>query len=272
MKKLILALALLAGVGVGLWAEKAEKGFYLDESLQASVNPLGLQSVTDVFYRVPLVNKEGILWESTKIDLGLQNNLSPAYDMIGAYILIEPIAVFDLALTAQFIGFYNALNFGFYTLSGYGAGFNNAALGLLASRNTLGYMLGATPTFKIAFGPVAIADSFAFSFFSVDDGNGFFYERINNVVLAKNDYELVNNAYLLYTIVPGVRVGLNDCLVMVPASGYVSHRIVAMGVSSTNLTARLSINGVLQLGTFLADTYNQYLLFIGAQVGLSVAL
>ena len=274
MKKLILAVALLAGVGVGvgLWAEKAEKGFYLDESLQASINPLGLQSVTNVYYRVPLVNREGILWESTKIDLGLQNNLSPAYDMIGAYIDIEPIAVFDLALTAQFIGFYDALSFGFYTLSGYGAGFNDAALGLLTPKNTIGYTLAATPTLKVAFGPVAIADSFAFSFFAVDDGNGFFYERINNVVLAKNDYELVNNAYLLYTIVPGVLVGLNDCLVMVPASGYVFYRIVAMGVYSTNLTSKLSINGVLQLGTFLADAYNQYLLFIGAQVGLSVAL
>ena len=272
MKKLVLALALLGMVAVGLSAEKAEKGFYLDQSIQASYNPLGLQFLTQAYYRIPLMNKEGKLWESTKIDLGLQNNLSPAYDMIGAYIDIEPIAIFDLALTAQAIGFYDALRFGFYSLSGYNAPFNDAALNVLPSKNTLGYTLSATPTFKIAFGPIAILDSFGLTYFSVDDGSGFFYERVNNCVLAKNDYELTNNAYLLATVVPGVLVGLNDFLLMVPNSGYLSHRIVAMGIYTSTITPRLACNAVLQLGTFLTDAYNTGLLYIGGQVGISLAL
>ena len=207
MKKLVLALTLLGMVAAGLSAEKAEKGFFLEQSIQASYNPLGLQFLTQAYYRLPLVNREGILWESTRIDLGLQNNLSPAYDMIGAYIDIEPIAIFDLALTAQAIGFFDALGFGFYTVSGYDAGFNDASLGGLTASNTLGYTLSATPTLKVAFGPVALADSFGLTYFSVDNGSGFFYERVNNCVLAKNDYELTNSAYLLVTVVPGVLAG-----------------------------------------------------------------
>ncbi len=272
MKKPVLVLALIGMVAAGLSAEKAAQGFYLEQSIQASYNPLGLQLLTQAYYRIPLVNKEGVLWESTKIDLGLQNNLSPAYDMIGAYIDIEPIALFDLALTAQAIGYYDALSFGFYSLSGYGAGFDDASLAALTAKNTLGYTLSATPTFKIAFGPVAAVDSFSATWFSVDDGNGFFYERVNNCVLAKNDYELTNNAYLLATIVPGVLAGLNDFLLIVPGSGYLSHRIVAMGIYSTSFSPRLSFNAVLQLGTFLADRYNQYLVYIGGQVGISLAL
>jgi hypothetical protein len=272
MKKPILVLVLLGIVAAGVSAERAQKGFFLEQSIQASYNPLGLQFLTQAYYRIPLVNKDGVLWESTRIDVGLQNNLSPAYDMIGAYIDIEPIAIFDLALTAQGIGYYDALGFGFYSVSGYGAGFNDAALNPLTPKNTLGYTLSATPTFKIAFGPVAIVDSFSFSWFSVDDGTGFFYERINNCVLAKNDYELVNNGYLLATIVPGVLVGLNDYLLAVPSSGYLSHRIVAMGIYSTSFTPRLSFNAVLQVGTFLADAYFQYTVYIGGQVGISLAL
>jgi hypothetical protein len=272
VKKLVLALALLGMVAAGLSAEKAEKGFYLDQSIQASYNPLGFQFLTQVYYRIPLVDKEGVLWESTKIDLGLQNNLSPAYDMIGAYIDIEPIAIFDLALTAQVIGFYDALSFGFYSLAGYGAGFDDTALSVLTPRNTLGYTLSATPTFKIAFGPIALADSFGLTYFYADDGSGFFYERVNNTVLAKSDYELTNNAYLLATIVPGVLVGLNDFLLVVPNSGYISHRIVAMGVYTTTFTPKLSFNAVLQLGTFLQDAYYQYSLYVGGQVGISLAL
>jgi hypothetical protein len=225
------------------------------------------------------VNKEGILWESTKIDFGLQNNLSPAYDMIGVFVDIAPIAIFDLALTAQAVGYYNFLGFGFYTLPsgtgpglGYDADFNDSALSALTSKNTIGFSLSATPTFKIAFGPFAIADSFSFIFFSVDDGNGFFYEVVNNTVLAKNDYELINNAYLLYTVVPGVLVGLNDYVLCVPASGYVSHRLVAMGIYTMTFSPRLSFNAVLQLGTFLADKYMLYWFYVGGQVGITLAL
>jgi hypothetical protein len=272
MKRLILVLALLGVVVAGLSAEKAEKGFYLEQSIQASYDPLGLQFLTQAYYRIPLIDKDGVLWESTKIDIGLQNNLSPAYDMIGAYIDIEPIAIFDLALTAQAIGYYDALSFGFYSLSGYGDGFDDNSLATLTPQNTFGYTVSATPTFKIAFGPIAIADSFSLAYFSVDNGAGFFYERINNCVLAKQDVELTNNAYLLATIVPGVLVGLNDFVFVVPNSGYLSHRIVAMGIYTSKFTPRLSFNAVLQLGTFLADAYYQYTVYVGGQVGISWAL
>lgn len=272
MKKLILFLVLLGMVVAGLSAEKAKKGFYLDQSIQGSFNPLGLQFLTQAYYRIPLVNKEGILWESTKIDIGLQNNLSPAYDMIGAYVDIEPIAIFDLALTAQAIGYYDFLGFGFYSVSGYSAGFDDASLSALTAKNTSGYTLSATPTLKIAFGPIAIADSFGLTYFSVDDGSGFFYEIVANCVLAKNDYELTNNAYLLASVTPGVLVGLNDYVLFVPNSGYLSHRIVAMGIYTSRFSPRLSFNAILQLGTFLQDAYNQYIFYVGGQVGISLAL
>jgi hypothetical protein len=272
VKKLCLGLVFLAAIAGGAFAQKTQAGFSLDQSVQASYNPLGLQFVTRAYYRLPLIQKEGILWESTKIDVGLQNNLSPAYDMIGGYIDIAPIAIFDIAFTAQAIGYYDLLSFGFYTLSGYSSPFDSASLSALTPKNTAGYTVSVTPTVKIAVGPVAALDSFSVSYFSVDDGSGFFYERINNCVLAKQDTELVNNAYLLATVAPGVLVGLNDFLLIVPASGYLSHRIVAMGIYSTRLSPGLSLNAVLQLGTFLADQYYQYAVYVAGQVGISLKL
>jgi hypothetical protein len=272
VKKSIVALLLLAAIAGGAFAQKTQQGFYLDQSVQASYNPLGLQFVTRAYYRLPLVQKEGVLWESTKIDVGLQNNLSPAYDMVGGYIDIAPIAIFDIAFTAQAIGFYDLLNFGFYSLSGYSAPFDGAALDALTPKNATGYAVSATPTLKFAVGPIAMLDSFSMTYFSVDNGSGFFYERINGCVLAKQDTELINQAYLLATVAPGVLVGLNDFLLIVPASGYISHRIVAMGIYSTRLSPRLSLNAVLQLGTFLQDAYYQYSVYVAGQVGITLAL
>lgn len=272
MKKLSVLLLLLAVVVSGISAQKTQEGFNLDQSAQASYDPLGFQLVTKAYYRMPLVNANGVLWESTKIDVGLQNNLSPAYDMAGAYITITPIALLDITLSAQVAGFYDLLNFGFFSLSGYDAGFNNASLAALTPKNTFGYVLSAAPTFKIAIGPFVLLNAFSLTYYYVDDGNGFFFERVANCVLGKSDVELLNQAYALWTILPGLLAGVNDYLLYVPGSGYVSHRLAAIGVYSTKLKKDLSLNGALIVGTFLADQYFQYTPYVAAQAGISLAL
>jgi hypothetical protein len=272
VKKLLSVLVLAALVLPALSAEKTRQGAGLDQNVQASLDPLGLQFVTKVYYRMPFVQQEGMLWESTKVEVGVQNNLSPAYDLMGVYIDFAPVAVFDLVLSAQASGYFNGLGFGFYNLSGYGAGFDADSLKALPSQNSQGWLLTASPTLKFAWGPLVALDTFSLFYFYADNGSGYFYERIGNVVLAKSDIELQNQAYLLYTIVPGVLAGLNDTVLTVPASGYVTHRLVAMGIYSTRLSDMVSLNAVLQVGTYFADRYYQYALYAAAQVGVSLAL
>jgi hypothetical protein len=272
VKKALVIIALAAIAASAVSAEKTREGTGLDQSIQASYNPLGVQLVTKVYYRLPFIQQEGVLWESTKVEIGVQNNFSPAYDMIGAYIDIAPIAIFDLALSAQAIGYFNGLGFGFYDLGGYGAAFDGDSLKALPSKNSTGWLLSAAPTLKVAWEWLAAVDTFSLSYFNVDSGTGYFYERVGNVVLAKNDIELQNQAYLLATIVPGVLAGLNDAVVYVPASGYVSHRLSAIGIYTTKLSDMVSLNAVLMLGTYFTDRYYQYTLYVAGQAGVSLAL
>jgi len=272
MRRVILVLVLSAVGTWGLFADKAVGGFYIDQSVQASNIPLGVQLVTQFSYRVPLMKSAGILWESTKIDFGVINTLSPAYELAGVFVDVEPIAFFDLALTAQFTGYFNSLGFGLVDLPGYAAAFDNASLSGLTQSNAAGYMLVAAPTLKVAFGPFAALDTFSATYFHVGDGNGYFFERIANCALSKSDYELSNQLYGLVTIVPGLRAGLNDSVLIVPASGYLSHRVAGVGVFTKKLTEKLSLYSALMLGTFLADRYNQYTLYVGGQLGITLAL
>jgi hypothetical protein len=272
VKKTLFVLAFLAVMVAGVGAEKTRQGTGLDQSIQASLDPLGMQLVTKVYYRLPFVQQEGMLWESTKVEVGMQNNLSPAYDMLGAYIDISPIAIFDLALSVQAIGYFNGLGFGFYGLGGYSAAFDGDALKALPSKNALGYTLSVAPTLKFALGPLVMLDTFSLTYYSVDDESGFFYERVGNCVLAKNDIELQNQAYLLATVLEGVLAGLNDTVLYVPGSGYISHRLSAMGVYTTRLNETVSLNAVLMLGTYFSDRYYQYALYVAAQAGVTLAL
>jgi hypothetical protein len=53
--KLSLGLALTAAAVAAAFSEPVRPGLYLDQSVQAAINPLGLQLGTKLFYRVPLV-------------------------------------------------------------------------------------------------------------------------------------------------------------------------------------------------------------------------
>ena len=271
MKRRLAAAGLTLGLALcsTLWAERTIGGLYLDQNLQAGLNPVGLQLGTNLFYRMPLARKDGILWESTRIDVGISNDLSPAYDFVGAYVDIEPIAVFDLALKAQFVGYYDALDYGFRDLASYGSGFDSSALKEIDDRNASGYILSAAPTFKFAFGKIAFSDTLFMNYFNVDGGEGYFYEIYGNCVLAKRDIELYNDAYLLWVLDGGFMAGLNESLLGVPRSGYRSQTLQAVGTMNKRLSERLAVYGALTAGLYLEDRYLQYKPRVAGMVGLT---
>jgi hypothetical protein len=266
---ILLALALASASAV---AEPARKGVVFDQNVQAAWGPLGAQTVTKLFYRQPLSDKGGALWESTKIDFGIKNSLSPAYDMAGVFVDILPIAVFDLAFSAQAIGYYDALGFGFKSVADYNAGFDDEALDPIEGKNALGFMLTANPTFQIAAGPIVVMDSFSVNAFSVDDREGYFHEAVGGCVLKKQDIELTNDAYALFTFPFGLMLGVNDSFLFVPGSRYTSHCLQAIGVYSAQLSEKLSFYSALTGGTFLEDRYYEGKLRISGQAGLTLNL
>lgn len=272
MRELAVALVFAFVAGSALSAEAAVQGLYVDQSLQAAYNPVGLQLGTKLFYRLPLIQKEGILWESTKIDAGIKNNLSPAFDFVGPFIDIEPIAVFDLALSAQFAGYYSGLGFGFRDLAGYDAGFDSSALDSIPGRNAGGYFLSAAPTLKFALGRFAFSDTLHMNYFNVDGGSGYFYETFANCSLAKSGFEFYNDVYALIKLDSGLMLGVNDSILQVPASGYRSHSIQAVGVYNAALSSRLSLYAALTAGTYIEDRYYQFAPRLSGQVGITSSL
>lgn len=259
-------------VGSATFAEPTREGLYFDQVVQASHNPLGLQAISKFFYRLPVFNDPGLLWESTKLDVGVQNNLSPSFDLIGVFAKLEPIAFFDIAVAVQFAGYYNLFGYGFYELPTYSSPSDPNEMSRSDTQNAAGFAFSVAPTLKAAFDPIVISNTFTLSYFYADNGQGYFFERIGNVALRKSDIELINSAYLLVNPFEGFYAGLNDWTIFVPGSGYVSHRLCAVGAYTAHLTQSLALYGGLFLGTFLNDQYFQYEFYTGAQIGMTLRL
>ncbi len=254
-----------------LGAQSVRRGWYLDQNLQGGY-PGGVQSGTQLYYRIPLSERSGILWKPTKIDLGLSNELAPAFDFFGAFVDIEPIAFFDLALSAQAQDYFKALGYGFHDMAGYQSAFDSSTLDGLSSKNTSGCLLSASPTLKLALGPVVAADTLNIYYFLVDGGEGYFYEAVANCILAKNGVELSNQAYLLFTLGPGLMLGVNDSLLHVPASGYESQAIHAMGVFDSKLDEKISLYSAVMVGLYVEDRYYDHEIHAAGTIGLTLAL
>lgn len=124
--KMVLAMFTLVCLTTAAYSAKAESGWYFDQNVGICYNPIGAEANSTLYYRLPLYNMPGVLWESCKIDLGVKNKFTPSDEWIGFYCNIEPIAIFDVTFLAGFNPSFNFLGFGFQQVSSQTADYSPA--------------------------------------------------------------------------------------------------------------------------------------------------
>jgi hypothetical protein len=245
----------------------AQGGWTLEQDLGAEENFLGVSLNTILAWTCPTPLGNGPLLDAANFKLSAENSLSPSYEQFGLTVDIAPLAVFDVALTANAITYYSALGYGFYNLGSYSAAFSAAALASLSQGESSGFNFQIKPTLKYAIGRVDLLDSVTFDWVMVNTSTGYFYDRFNCVILAANDLEITNNAYVLYDFGNGVLAGLTDAHLVVHGSGYQQNWISGIGIWRTSLSPRLDLSAALQAGYWLEDKYLNGVRFAG-QVGV----
>jgi len=212
-------------------AERTEQGAFVSQGAACSYNPLGLQLDSKVLYRIPLIRKDGVLWESTRFEAGLANEWTPADDYAAAFMTIEPIALFDLTLRAGWYGVYNALGFGLYRFDYKPISYSPATLADHARENARGWWFSAIPRLKAKFGPVIILNSLAVNMLSLDTEG--WYADVRTWALQKSrDVTYVNEACALYEMNPWLMAGGQYRYLHVYGTGYDSHRLCAVAIAT----------------------------------------
>lgn len=260
-------------------AEKAVAGWNLTQSLGASINPLGLDAATRLFYTLPLFPaRTGALWDSARIEAGFHNSLTPSYDTFSAFIRFEPAAVFDLHLSAGIRSFYDTFAFGYTPLAGYDVPFDSSTRADLDRTGAAGFRYSATPTLKGGAGPFLFASATGFVLFDMrgaDPDEDHYFEPVSNAVLKKFDGYITNDTLVLYDFGRGILGGVSHYFLYVPGSEYVSRRVTLICHVSRalgrNMTGTLSVMG----GTYLRDRYNTWRdgrMYAAVQAGVGLKL
>ena len=251
-------------------AEKAVKGIFVDQSIGASVQPSGAQSATKVFFRTPLYDRSGLLWDSVKIDAGLDNRLTPSYEVPFLFIDVVPIAFLDIRARAGYMLFYRGLGYGFTRLSSYDAEYSESKLSALQRSNRGGLWFDLSPSLRFAYGPAAFVNTFTFT--RVDFGeSGYFYEPYEDVVLRCTDHTFMNDTILVWRFGP-LAAGADHFILHVPGSGYVSETVSALAAFSGKAGADAEWYAGTKAGIYLRNRYYLNQFAAAAWAGVSLRL
>ncbi len=276
-RELIALLALLLGTSFAS-AEKVREGWLFGTSLAGSINPLGADLGTKVSYLVPLSRAgSGPLWDSSAIEAGLQNSLTPAYEQISAFFRYEPVAVFDVTVQAGFRYAYDALGFGFTRMADYEAAYDSSTRRDLSRTSGPGLRCSLSPTLKAAFGGFAFVSSFAFTLYDMrgTQKSGYFYEPSSDKVLKVVDGTISNDTLAAFEVARGVYVGILHTILIAPGSGEASDRIAAAGSFSIRLAGERVFSFGLVAGTYLADEHYSFRdgkVYLAAKAGFTTPL
>jgi hypothetical protein len=264
-------------------ARGVREGWYTARTLSAQVNPLGLSLDARFFYTWPLYGKKrGVLWDNSRVDVGMYDSLTPAFYTLSAFVRAEPIAFFDVAAYAGLRGYFDNLGYGYTPLAARDASWapgdrEDAQRGTAAAAR---YSVAATV--KGAAADFVFASSTVFTVYDMlraTGGMDYYYDPSSDTALKLFDGFLTNDSLALYTIVRDgdffARGGVLHTFLYVPSSDYVSRRLCAAlrFEADVNPAAR----GFLTIlaGVFLQDRYNSWKdgkIYAAVQAGLTADL
>jgi hypothetical protein len=236
-------------------------GWYLEQSLSGELNPLGLLLDTKLCYEFPLIRSEDLLFKTSRIDVGVIDRFSPAFNAIGFAGYIEPIAFFDCTVYGTYQYCYNAFGYGFLPEANPAVDFSPAAMANAVTLNQAGWWVVAAPELRAEEWNIIIDDTYYINYMDKFNFSGYYYESYADIIINGNNYYFINDGYLLYDIKPFM-FGINYYNLNVPSTEYVSQRLSAVAAFVPDLKPFNNLSASIFIGTYLQDHYYVGKLFL----------
>jgi hypothetical protein len=180
--------------------------FFFRESVAGSAWPTGVLSETRLQVRTPGYRSRSIVFQDTYLGAGLRLDTSPCFANPGVQVSIAPIDVFDIDLSASFLGYLPG-PFGLLPYERLATKIGAVRDARTDHIGAIGWSLDAAPTLKLKFGPVILLDALAVSWLHITPPEGvtapLVYEPLRDMTIRWNDVFIENQPIALYEVVPG---------------------------------------------------------------------
>jgi hypothetical protein len=255
----------------GSIAQSTDNGLYFSQAIGGSYNPLGIILDSRLYYKAPVVRKAGMLWESTNIQAGMQNEWTPADNVASARFSIEPIAFFDVVCKAGVYNLYNLLGYGCFRLDSPKVAYGPDAQRNLKRDNARGYWISIAPTLKAKVWRLIVLNTATLDWLGIN-GSGYFLEVRSYLPHRTNDFDIINEAYLLAECSPWLMAGATYRYAYVTGTALRSQRLCAIAIVKPTYPALKSTYAAVTAGIYPQDPLFNHTFFVGCLVGADFRL
>jgi hypothetical protein len=224
--------------------------------LVARVNPIGLELQTRGGYQRRLYGNEGALFRDNFLFVGAYPRISPATLKVGPVVELQPLSIFNLRLSAEYVSYFGAQGY-LQSRASPVADYSDSTL--QAGEDTgdfysaSGSRLAIEPFVQVKAGPIAVRNRFALEYWNVGlrGEDRVFYDGTLDTLVPGKGLTYANDLDVLFLGLPPLVLGARHSLVQ-PV--YTSRQL-AEGESINNGHHRL---GLLAAYVFYDEGYTAF--------------
>lgn len=224
----------------------AERGVYTAVSAAGGINPAVARISAEAWYRIPLFSNPGVLWNTSCIDFGLVGSTTPVDYSGSLFFNIEPIAIFNLKLTAGAQRYHTALGYGYQGVDSPDAEYSSSALEKIDGESKAAYKFSAEPTLKFRYGNVIFANTFTLNYINTQTDDEYYYEPYSDSIHKRKDRDYSNSTVLLYEMTGRLLAGVQSFYSRTGSVDCTSNRIAGIVIwkPESGISERISIGAM----------------------------
>jgi hypothetical protein len=198
--------------------EAPEHRLVINSLLVTRLNPLGLELQTRGGYQKRLYRNEGALFRDNFLFVGTYPKLSPASIKVGPVVELQPLSIFNLRLSAEYVGFFGSQGFVQSRASPNGD-YSDTVLkeGKEAEQfyAASGSRLAIEPFVQVKVGPIAVRNRFSLEYWrmSLRDQDTVWYEATLDTLVPGKGLVYANDLDVLFLGLPPLVLGARHSLV-----------------------------------------------------------
>ncbi len=167
------------------------------------LNPLGIEDQLRIGLQQRLYPSERAALRDNHVFAGLAPRVNPAFFKFGPSIELQPLSIFNLRLTAEWVGFYGSFGF-LQSFRSPREEYSDTVLraGKDAGKNYASYGAHAMiePMVQVKLGPVALRNKVSIEYWKmrVEEGTRVFYDITTDTLLSRDGWVVSNDFDALY--------------------------------------------------------------------------
>jgi len=160
------------------------------------INPEGFAQTFELNYQYKYSDSDSILFKNNNAGFGIADTISPATNAIGAFVEIEPIAVFKLRVQYEYLQYFGAFT-ALLSFTHKDSDYSDSELDHRQDEKEAVWATGThffiQPTFQIQIKRFIALNTASFEWFNINKDH-YYYEPTLDTLLRTTDYVFLNSA------------------------------------------------------------------------------